>query len=297
MASSHAPGCDVVSAASPAGKTDGAKAAAQRSDNLVLRVLSSAVLAPLTVAVTFVGGGLFVAFWTIAAIGVAIEWARMIAVPRTIAASNAVALALAGGAAALGHPAVAAVLVLGGALLATFLADPARRGWVAAGVLYAGAVLLPAAVLRSDGELGLAALLFLFAVVWATDIFGYFGGRLVGGPKLWVRVSPKKTWAGAIAGGIGAVLAGCGVALVAGLSNLIAVAVLALLMSAVSQAGDLIESAVKRKCGVKDAGQVIPGHGGIMDRLDGFLVAASVAALIGLAKGGFAAPARALLTW
>jgi len=133
--------------------------------------------------------------------------------------------------------------------------------------------------------------------VWATDILAYFVGRFVGGPKLWKQVSPNKTWSGAIGGACAAIAAGLVVAHYAHLPNSLAAAGLALILSAASQAGDLFESAFKRRFGVKDAGHVIPGHGGIMDRLDGFLVAAAVAALIGIVRGGLDAPARGLLVW
>jgi phosphatidate cytidylyltransferase len=138
---------------------------------------------------------------------------------------------------------------------------------------------------------------FLFGIVWASDVCGYFAGRLLGGPKLWQAVSPNKTWSGAIGGAVGALAAGVAIAAYADRTNPLAVAVLALLLSAVSQAGDLLESAVKRRFGVKDASHVIPGHGGVMDRLDGFVAAAAVAAAIGIARGGLDAPARGLLVW
>lgn len=268
-------------------------------NNLMLRVVSALVLAPLTIAVAFIGGWAFVIFWGLAAIGVAYEWNRMIAERRDTAGIVVAGAVLAGAAltAYLSGVVFAGALIILGALVVAALADGQRRGWAAAGILYAGVVLLAPTALRQDGGLGFVALVFLFAVVWATDIFGYFAGRLIGGPKLWRQVSPKKTWAGAIGGAVGAVLSGSAVALAAGLANPLAVPVLALLLSAVSQAGDLLELAVKRRFGVKDASHVIPGHGGIMDRLDGFLAAALVAAIVGVLRGGFAAPARGLLVW
>jgi len=134
-------------------------------------------------------------------------------------------------------------------------------------------------------------------VTWATDILAYFVGRVVGGPKLWRRVSPNKTWSGAIGGAAGAIVAGLAVVHLAQIANSLAVAGLALLLSVASQAGDMFESALKRRFGVKDASHLIPGHGGIMDRLDGFLAAAALAAIIGIARGGMDAPARGLLVW
>jgi phosphatidate cytidylyltransferase len=168
---------------------------------------------------------------------------------------------------------------------------------VAAGVLYAGAGLVAPVLLRADPEFGFAALILLFAVVWGTDIFGYFAGRAIGGPKLWPRVSPKKTWAGAIGGALAAVVAAMVIAAALGLANVRAIGIVALLLSIVSQAGDLMESAIKRRFGAKDAGHLIPGHGGLMDRLDGFVAAAFAAGALAILRGGFDAPARALLVW
>jgi len=170
-------------------------------------------------------------------------------------------------------------------------------GWIAAGVIYAGAGLLGPALLRRDPEWGLTALLFLFATVWITDIFAYLCGRMIGGPRLWPALSPNKTWSGAFGGLIGGVAAGCGVAYASGTAKLGMIGVMALLLSVLAQAGDLLESTVKRRFGAKDAGGLIPGHGGLMDRLDGFLVAALAALVIGILRDGTGAPARGLLVW
>jgi phosphatidate cytidylyltransferase len=169
--------------------------------------------------------------------------------------------------------------------------------WIVAGLVYAAAVFAAPVLLRADAGYGLLAIVLLFAIVWSTDIFGYFAGRAIGGPKLMPAVSPKKTWAGAIAGTFGAMVVAVSVASLFGSFNATAIAGIALLLSICAQAGDLFESFVKRKFGVKDSSQLIPGHGGVMDRLDGFWAAAVVGCLIGLARGGFDAPARGLLVW
>jgi len=158
-------------------------------------------------------------------------------------------------------------------------------------------VLLAPAALHRDQEFGVVAILFLFAVVWATDILGYFIGRAIGGPKLAPRISPNKTWSGACGGALGALAAGVAVVYVGTNAALLPAACTALLLSTVSQAAALFESAVKRRFGVKDASHMIPGHGGLMDRLDGFIVAAGMAALVGLIRGGPDASARGLLLW
>jgi phosphatidate cytidylyltransferase len=192
---------------------------------------------------------------------------------------------------------VAALLAVPAPLLPWYPATSLSAGWGAGGVIYAGIVLLCPVFLRNDPQFGLQALLFLFAIVWATDILAYFVGRAVGGPLLWPRLSPNKTWAGAAGGLLGGVAAGIAVAYASGGPRAAVAGVLAVILSIVAQCGDLFESAVKRRFGVKDASNLIPGHGGMMDRLDGFLVAALAAVLIGILRQGIAAPARGLLAW
>jgi phosphatidate cytidylyltransferase len=266
---------------------------------LTLRVVSSAVLAPLAVGLAYLGGWPFFVFWAIAACGIFWEWRAMLRDPGpTPKGLGECAIAVAGASALIGRPGAAALFLGLGVVVEAVLATTTMfRLWAAAGVVYAGSMLLACVLLRSDTQHGFVAIVFLFAIVWITDILAYFVGRFVGGPKLWERVSPKKTWSGAAGGACGAVIAGFSVAYYAHLANPLAAAALALILSVASQGGDLFESAFKRRFGVKDAGHVIPGHGGIMDRLDGFLAAVVVAALIGLARGGLEAPARGLLVW
>ncbi len=266
---------------------------------LTLRVVSSAVLAPLAVGLAYVGGWPFVAFWAIAACGIFWEWRKILRDPGpTPKGLGECAIAVAGASAMAGRLGAAAVFLgLGVAVEAVVATTMVLRLWAAAGVLYAGSMLVACVLLRSDARYGFVAIIFLFAIVWSTDVLAYFVGRLFGGPRLWPRVSPKKTWSGATGGICGAVVAGLAIAYYAQLANPLAAAALALVLSIASQGGDLFESAFKRRFGVKDAGHVIPGHGGIMDRLDGFLAAVVVAAVIGVARGGLEAPARGLLVW
>jgi phosphatidate cytidylyltransferase len=138
--------------------------------------------------------------------------------------------------------------------------------------------------------------MFTLFVVWASDIGGYFAGRAIGGPKLWPRVSPNKTWAGAG----GALVLSALVALVVsrfGWGRLLPLIVLALAVSMVAQLGDLFESAVKRRFGVKDSSQIIPGHGGLLDRLDGFVAAIVFVALIGFLRAGADGIGRGFMIW
>ena len=273
--------------------------APQGGSDLALRAASAAVMVPVAIGAAVLGGWPFVVFWLIAALLVLWEWAGL------VARGARTRIVLAGGpgivgatlALALGHVGAGLGIGLVGAALAALLAPAGRRLWGGAGVAYAGAIVLAPVVLRADPAFGLTAILILFAVVWATDICAYFGGRLIGGPKLWPRVSPKKTWSGGIVGtlcGVGAALAVAGVAR---LPDLPAIALLAGLLSVASAAGDFGESAVKRRFDAKDASQLIPGHGGLMDRLDGFVVAVTLAAIIGVSRGGFEAASRALLIW
>jgi len=169
--------------------------------------------------------------------------------------------------------------------------------WIIAGIVYAGVMLTAPMLLRADADLGFLAILLLFAIVWTTDILGYFAGRTFGGPKLLPAVSPKKTWSGAIAGAFGAIIVAVLVASYFGTFNRVAMAIIALVLSVLGQLGDLLESWVKRKFGAKDASQLIPGHGGVMDRLDSFWAAALAGCLIGLLRGGFDGAARGLLIW
>ncbi|MGB7099062.1 MAG: phosphatidate cytidylyltransferase [Xanthobacteraceae bacterium] len=277
------------------------------ASNLTLRVISAAVLAPAVLACTYAGGWIFFVLCAAAASVILWEWTSLVAGsrdPRILTPGLAALLAgmlLVGldlPSAALGMIAIGTVLA-GLAVAAWPGVHPDRLtvAWGAGGVVYAGAMLLGPALLRRDPEWGLMALLFLFATVWTTDIFAYFCGRAIGGALLWPRISPKKTWSGALGGLIGGVAAGIGVAYASGVGRLGIVGVMGLLLSVLAQAGDLFESAVKRRFGAKDASHLIPGHGGLMDRLDGFLVAAVAALLIGLIRAGTAAPARGLLVW
>jgi phosphatidate cytidylyltransferase len=169
--------------------------------------------------------------------------------------------------------------------------------WIIVGIAYAGTLWLAPMLLRADAADGFFAIVLLFAIVWTTDVLGYFVGRAIGGPKLMPAVSPKKTWSGAIAGALGAMIVGGLVAKSFELVDGTAVAVIALLLSMVAQLGDLFESWIKRKFGAKDASHLIPGHGGVMDRLDGFWAAALVGCLIGLLRGGVDGVATGLLVW
>ena len=262
------------------------------------RLISGLVLGALAIAAAIVGGRPFILFWTAAAIGVFGEWSGIVAPAARPARFIGLVVFVAAGSLALSGYALAMIAVLAsGAVVIAVVAPQGKRAWLAGGVIYAALVLASPILLRRDPELGMLALIYLFAIVWSTDILAYIGGRLIGGAKLAPAISPKKTWSGAIVGLLSGVGAGTAAVLVAGFANPLAPAGLALLLSAVAQVGDLGESAVKRHFGVKDSGRIIPGHGGLMDRLDGFLAAAAAAALLGATRGGIDGAAQGLLLW
>jgi len=170
-------------------------------------------------------------------------------------------------------------------------------GWLAAGVVYAGLLALATIGLRGAGTLGFVAILYMFAVVWMTDIGAYFAGRRFGGPKFAPKISPKKTWSGVVGGLCAGVAASLAVLAVAGLAVRPAHALLSLALGMAVVFGDLFESFLKRRFGVKDAGSLIPGHGGFLDRLDGFALAVALAGLVGWMRGGAGRLAEGLLQW
>ncbi len=287
-----------MSGAHPAEEPPGLSILAGRS-NLVLRIVSSLVLAPVAIAAAWFGGVVFVAFWTIAAVIVLWEWQTLVCGHDRNSVLTVGAAALIGAAAVLivGWFGIAIALVALGGFAIAALASRERRGWCVAGLVYAATILIAPVLLRRDASFGFAAIMLLFVIVWLTDIAAYFAGRAIGGPKLMPRVSPKKTWSGAVGGTLAGVVGAVGVAHMSSVASLAAVAGVALVISVVSQGGDLLESAIKRRFNTKDASQLIPGHGGLMDRLDGFVAAAVAGALIGLMHGGLHAPARGLMVW
>jgi phosphatidate cytidylyltransferase len=269
------------------------------SSNLALRILSAVVLAPLALITAYFGGWPFAVFWAVAALAVLWEWMTLVVGPthRLMLSSCASAIAVAALVEWRGRPITAILLVGMGALAALIFAPHGKRLWITAGIGYAGALLLAPMLLRADDADGFLVLVLLFAVVWTTDVLGFFAGRAFGGPKLMPAISPNKTWSGAVAGALGAMIVAIAVAKAFGPFDTVTIALIALLLSVVAQLGDLLESWIKRQFGVKDASQLIPGHGGVMDRLDGFWAAALIGCLIGLLRGGFDGAATGLLVW
>lgn len=263
-------------------------AAASKSSELKARILSSLVLGPAVLALVWLGGWPFRLLLAVAAVIAVREWvvivggsARRPAVLPLALAAVAVSLGVAVTAGPLAGTAVALVL----AAAVGWAAAGNDRGWMAAGLPYVALGAIGLDWLRESPQGGLGLFLFVMLAVWATDIGAYAAGRTIGGPKLAPRLSPKKTWAGLIGGVACSALAGALVALAAGAARPGVAALIGAVLAVVAQAGDLFESAVKRRYGVKDSGALIPGHGGLLDRIDGLLTAAAALALFHAAAG------------
>lgn len=270
---------------------------AKGSSNLYMRVVAALVLAPLTIAIAWIGGWIWACVVIAAASLLYFEWLMIVGVSnnRLAVAAGITGLALSGICLMLRRTDLAFAAVAVGGLVAAVLAQ-GKRGWVASGLAYAAAALIATILVRRDADFGFIGLMFVLLVVWVTDIGGYFAGRGIGGPKLWPRVSPKKTWAGAIGGLVLGLVIAVGFALL-GFGKMGPLLLLGAVLSVVSQLGDLFESAVKRRFDVKDSSHIIPGHGGLLDRLDGFVAAIVVAALIGFTRGGLDGIGRGFMVW
>ena len=266
-----------------------------------MRVAAAAVLIPLVLAIVWLGGWWFVVFLVVAGGLMAREWCAIVHPGSVVqlglhllgVLAAAVISTLYGGAAAF---LCIAALWLAAALHA-WMVMPGSRFWSFAGVLYIALPVLALTSLRADPAYGLIAVVWLLVVVWSADTAAYAAGRTSGGPKLAPSISPGKTWAGLGGAGVGAALAGGLVGGLAGLPWLAPVVLIAALLGVVEQLGDLFESLLKRHHGVKDSGALIPGHGGMLDRVDGLVAAAVAAVLIGMVNFDPQRVGAGLLVW
>ena len=262
-----------------------------------MRVIAALVLAPIAIAVAWAGGWLWAGLVTLAAIGLYVEWLMIVGVrpQRRVIATGRLRCRCPDFAWRSGRIDAALVTVALGVVSVAFSVRASARG---SRRVFA---MLPRRWLRRcwcalDQVCGIRRAGPGSAGGLGTDIGGYFAGRGIGGPKLWPRVSPKKTWAGAIGGFIASLAVAAGFAGL-GFRQMGPLLLLGAALSIASQLGDLFESAVKRRFGVKDSSQIIPGHGGLLDRLDGFVAAIVLAALIGILRGGVDGVGRGLMVW
>ena len=274
-----------------------------RSD-LGPRLASACIMSGAALLTLWKGGDLFVLFWLICGLAIHWEWQGLIGAPRQRARFLAGAVSLTVAVVMLRQTATEACLaaLLVGAALLAWLAGEGKRVWAVAGLFYAAALVISVTLLRVLSLIdGMESILWLFAVVWGTDIMAYFGGRLIGGRKLWPRISPSKTWSGFLVGisfGAAFGLLSLEFAPSAEFGPAWVIALLGLFGGIVAQGGDLFESSIKRRFGFKDSSHLIPGHGGFMDRLDGFIAASTFAAIIGwLKSAGAGFVAIGLLRW
>lgn len=270
---------------------------ARPKSELAVRIVSAIVLLALALATTVYSLWSFLLLVIIGGAVISWEWTRLTRGRFDgIAVLSLVAVALISVTVAMGRFDYALLMFAAGAV--TIGMSTVHRGaafWPLAGFAYAA---LPAASLvwlRSDAALGALAVLFVFAVAWTTDTASYVAGRSIGGPKLAPRVSPNKTWSGFVVGAATPALVGVAFAAMVGETSAPILAFISVVLALACQGGDLIESAVKRHFGVKDASQLIPGHGGLLDRVDGLLAAAVVAAVIALRDPS--SPGHGLLIW
>jgi len=259
------------------------------------RVLATRIVSALVLAVPVLGAVVFGPPATdvlvaVVAVVLAWEWCRMCieAGERTtvhMVAMVAVPLA-AVEAMAFGHPNISFAAMAAGAVIVAVVSPSGSRAWLAAGTVYISLPCVAFVWLRADPDWGRATTLWLLAVVWASDVGGYAFGRTIGGPRLAPVLSPNKTWAGFFGAVVSAGLAGFAAAGPIGVDSPVRLAVASAALGATAQMGDLAESSVKRHFGVKDAGTLIPGHGGLLDRVDALLVVVAVTALISVVGGG-----------
>ncbi|ALN73273.1 phosphatidate cytidylyltransferase [Aureimonas sp. AU20] len=275
----------------------GRLAATQSWTDLRSRLISAVILGIAVLLITVIGGVAFRLLCCAASVIVFDEWARMTRAKRAgdiyIFARRALYVGLA--AFFFGFHGWALTIV-GAATAFIAVVDRGERkaDWVMGGLVYAAAAGMAPGILRDSGTEGLGALGLVICVVWATDIFAYFFGRTFGGPKLMPMVSPKKTVSGALGGLLAGILFGSAFEywLIGDVTAL--VIVVSGILSVVGQAGDLFESWIKRRFGVKDSGRLIPGHGGLMDRIDALIIATGVLLFVGLLGSGLEHPARAI---
>lgn len=256
-----------------------------RRANLRRRILSAIILAPVVLAAILLGSPWFDLLVLAAAGVLAWEWSRLVEEGRF----GAVGLLLLGavllgvGVSLVLSPGIGiATVAIAGAILfgAAAALGAGRPAWIAAGLVYIALPCIAVLWLRARPATGLDLVLWLMLVTWAADTGAYVVGRSFGGPRLAPRISPGKTWSGFVGGLAAAAIVGGGYAALRGAGDPAAAASAGILLGLVAAGGDLLESATKRRFHVKDAGAIIPGHGGLLDRVDGLLLAILATAVL-----------------
>lgn len=270
-------------------------ASTAKPSDLGLRLVSGVVMVAVALAALWSGPYAFGALVLLAGILMCWEWGRIVRGREFDFAFfiHAGTLVLSFVLGALGYAALATAILLAGAITLIQIQFGERSILSAVGVLYTGLPALSLLWIRGDEPHGFMAVLFLLLLVVVTDTAAFATGRLAGGPKLWPAISPNKTWSGLIGGVSASALAAGLVAFYLG-GSVRTMASMGFVLGLFAQAGDLAESALKRRFGVKDASNLIPGHGGVLDRLDGVVAVAIAAALFAVVRDP-SAPARAVL--
>ncbi len=270
------------------------------TSSLKARIFSALVLIPVAAGAAWAGGVAFASLCALAGILIGWEWSRLFFDNQD--KRNYLSLWIGTGAifvAMLSYLAPLFLLPVFGILFFVPLVPlfvKESRILPAFGGIYAAFPVAALVLFRNDPQHGLWAIIWIFGIVWATDIAAYFTGKSIGGPKLSPRWSPNKTWSGLLGGVGAAALTGAFVAFALGNTSVPILAALSGGLAIVAQIGDIFESSLKRRAGVKDSSQIIPGHGGVMDRLDGLIAASSLALAIGIMRGGMHA-AKGVLIW
>jgi phosphatidate cytidylyltransferase len=269
--------------------------------DLGVRALSAVILIPAVMLDVWVGGIWFHLFAALVGVLMAHEWVTIVHRQNQVQFALHAAAAMCGALLPLDAGimgALGAIAILAAASIAlAAITEPGGPVWRLLGVAYVGLPPVALVVLRNDAEWGVAAIIWVMVTVWAADSLAYFAGRIIGGPKLAPRLSPKKTWAGLGGAMAGSAIAAFVLGVALGLAGLLALAFFAALLAIVEQGGDLFKSAMKRHYGVKDSGNLIPGHGGVIDRVDGLVAVAAVAALIGVLRAGVEHAGGGILLW
>ena len=272
-----------------------------RWGDLGTRTASALILIPAVIACAWFGGIWFKGFVLLLSGLMAHEWAAMVHPKNPVQYILHMGSAVCGTVLPdVGGVEIALLVILGLAFVSGVMVSVARSAaskWSYFGILYVGFPALAFILLRGDPDYGFFAILWIFLIVWSADTLAYFAGRIIGGPKLAPLISPKKTWAGLGGAVAGSALVSIIFGYVTQLNGILALATLAACLALVEQAGDLFESSLKRFHGVKDAGGLIPGHGGVIDRVDGLIAVAVAAALIGIYRDQGVSAARGLLHW